>query len=135
MSPDHAPAPGTVLVIDVPPDVGRLRAVRMIARRALPALDPDEASLFYGAVSEIVTNAIDAHRRAGVAEPIRIEIRARPGLAVVVRDHGRGFEAATVQPDGRGHGLVIAHAVCPGLHIDSTPDGTTVVIPFPEPAT
>lgn len=135
MNQDRPPASGTVLLIDVPADVEHLRAVRMVARRALPALDPDEASLFYGAVSEIVTNAIDAHRRAGVAKPIRIEIRARPGLAVIVRDHGPGFEEATVQPHGRGHGLVIARAVCPGLQIDSSPDGTSVVIPFPEPTT
>jgi len=110
--------------------------VRLILRRALPEIDETSTALYFGAVTEVATNAIEAHIDASVDDPVEIRVQGLTGSEMVeVRDRGEGFDTrAVVVPmgDDSGFGLTIARSVCPDLVIESTPRGTTVQLPFPQ---
>ena len=96
-----------------------------------------DAELFLVAITEAGTNAIEAHRRAGVDLPIEITVDARREL-VTIRDHGGGMERGmgAEQPvpppaSSRGRGLLIIRSICPDARFVATDTGTLVELPFP----
>ena len=122
------------LTISMPPHTSRLAQIRLVLRRSLPPRDPDDASLYYGAVTEILVNAIEAHELVGCLDPVVVDVHPDEPRGVVVRDCGPGFDPTSeIEPQshGSGHGLRIARAVCPELSIESSASGTTVTLPFP----
>ncbi len=121
------------VTIEVMPDHELIPTVRLMLRRALPHLASDDDSLYFGAVTEILANAMQAHA-ASPDQPIlvNLSLQSRPSVSVV--DYGPGFDPHAArsrdQRDGRGNGLLIARSACPNMRIDSSPSGTTVLLPF-----
>lgn len=118
----------------LPPDFESLRIVRALARSCL-AGDADSDALYLVAVSEIATNAIEAHQRHHITDHFTVEIDPVGG-AVTIRDHGKGLDAPQPEhppapSDTRGRGLFLARSICPNLTIDSTERGTRVTLPTP----
>ncbi len=134
MSASSAPCEA-VATIEMAPEVGAVPMLRTVLRRLLPATDPEEASLYYGAVTEVVINAVRAHQVDEVADPIAVDVclGERPDLTVT--DGGRGLDPGAPTPtadfEGTGQGLRIVRAVCEGVEIDSDEHGTRVRLPFP----
>lgn len=124
MSPD--------LVIGFPPRLDALPPVRLAVRRALPPLLAQEANLFFGALTEVLVNAINAHEAADTDAEIIVEVSISAPAYVKITDRGAGIEAGSSWP-GLGAGLAIARSVVPEMSISSTPEGTVVVLPYPEP--
>lgn len=135
MSADAATAPA--LTLRVPPEVAAIPMARLVLRRVLPPLGPDDSSLYFGAVTEILTNAIEAHQRHRNAEWIVVSVDlVEP--AVIVIDCGAGFDPdersvddAPVASSTDGLGLVIARTVCPEIRFESSIEGTAVSLPYP----
>ncbi|HEU4321015.1 MAG TPA: STAS domain-containing protein [Acidimicrobiia bacterium] len=120
------------LTIGFPPRLEALPAVRLAVRRALPPLLPDEANLYFGALTEVLVNAINAHVATETDAEIIVEVSLSRPSYVKVTDSGSGIEGESSW-SGIGAGLAIARSVVPDMSISSTPRGTVVVLPYPEP--
>jgi anti-sigma regulatory factor (Ser/Thr protein kinase) len=110
--------------------------VSSFARRA-GWIDPRRVDDLRLLVSEIVTNAVVAHR--SLAEPRPIDVRCECDGArfeVVVRDRGGGFDPPAgpldlPEPDPdrvSGFGLGLIWTLADEVHFARTPDGTEVRI-------
>jgi len=137
------PGSGDSISIRLSNDTEMVAFARLVLRHTLEPLDDLQDPLFYGAFTEVVTNAIEEHRRLGIAHDVevRVSLGGRPEIAV--RDHGQGFDpnmGSDPQPEPQsesGRGLVIARSVVPGMRIESSPVGSMVFLPYPvrsEPA-
>lgn len=120
----------------IPAELAAIPYVRMVLRRTMPSGTADDEALYLGAVTEILANAIAAHQRDDIADPIEVGIELTgPDRGVHIHDSGSGFDPldATARPvdGGSGLGLRIARSVCVDLRIESGADGTAVVLPFP----
>lgn len=111
---------------------------RQIDEHVGPELGDQDLAMFQVAVTEAVTNAIEAHRRSGSDESIVVTIDP-PARLVTVEDHGGGLAvdagASTDDPPPpeafRGRGLLIMRSICPDLVVVDTPGGSRVELPFP----
>jgi serine/threonine-protein kinase RsbW len=81
-------------------------------------------------VNEACTNCIE-HAYRGIAPgSIRVEANQDGGQIVVdIADRGV-WQTPPSQPTTRGRGLPIMRAVSAGLHVKSSPEGTTVRMKF-----
>lgn len=111
-----------------------------------PAFDEERGADLRLAVSEALTNAIQAQRavRDGAGSTAPIELRCALSdscIELEVRDHGGGFDPgrvpATPPPtaDDRldhegGLGLPLIRLLADELHVRPSPGGTTVVMSF-----
>lgn len=123
----------SALSMSIDPDLQWLAAVRMVLRRTLPDLPDDQASLFHGAVTEVLVNAIQAHATIESDEPVTIRLDFGDVPTITIIDAGPGFDPEVIESaSGRTtRGLDIARTVCPDLRIDSSSAGTVVVLPYP----
>lgn len=97
--------------------------------------DLEADTLFSIAVTEIATNAIEAHNRRGIHTPVTILLDV-PMSTVTISDQAGGFDATNVaeMPSAsalRGRGLPIASVLCPGMIIEATELGVDVTLPYP----
>ncbi len=118
--------------IEFAPDATLIPTVRLILRRALPPLGQDDSALYFGAVTEILANAVDAHRDR-LDAPIRVDLMSTPNPGVIVTDVGPGFDPDqphTTGDEGKGRGLLIARSACSQMTIRSSPSGTVVHLPL-----
>lgn len=88
------------------------------------------------AISEACSNAIKAHRQAGVSDPIQVFVHSDPkSLTYEIVDTGDGFEfeGAAPPPDDPanlvegGIGLTLIGALFPGFEVRSDQDSGTVL--------
>lgn len=122
----------------VPLDTAALAPLRSwLDERLDPGLSLDRRQLFLVAVTEAVTNAMEAHQRAGVGHPIEVLVSADARL-VTVEDHGGGLDRdLTGEPEVpapaalRGRGLLIIRRICPDARFERTDSGSRVELPFP----
>jgi len=118
---------------EVMPDPHLIPTVRLMLRRALPNLGSDDDSLYFGAFTEILANAMQA-QAATPDQPVRVDLSLDARPSVSVADNGPGLDPqASLNPNragGRGNGLLIARSACPDMLIDSSASGTTVRLPF-----
>jgi serine/threonine-protein kinase RsbW len=89
-----------ILELEVPASPGYIAISRLVvcflasSRRDLADERIDDLKL---AVSEVCTNAIEAHRAADSDEPVRIEVRENNDkFEVTVADRGQGFDPETL---------------------------------------
>lgn len=91
------------------------------------------------AISEACSNAIKAHRQAGVSDPIQIFVHSDPkSLTYEIVDAGEGFEfeGAAPAPDDPenlvegGIGLTLIGALFPGFEVRSGSHGDGTVLRF-----
>ena len=121
------------LSIAFPPRLEALASVRLAARRALPPLAPEEANLYFGAVTEVLVNAINAHGAIGSEEDVLLEVFLAVSPYLKVTDHGGGLGRHDDGSwPGLGVGLAIARSVCPEMTVSTSSQGTVVTLPFPE---
>ncbi len=119
----------------LPPDVGELAPLRDQLSVALAdRLKPDRLSLILVAVTEAVTNAIEAHHRLDSDELVVVGLDLDEGV-LTVDDVGGGFDLSEAQStrshlDERGRGYMIMKGICPELEIESTERGTRIVLPL-----
>lgn len=111
-----------------------LSYVRLVLRRSLPTLDETTDALFFGAVTEVVSNAISAQLEAAPEDPLAVHVQLSEAPIIQVCDTGNGFDPEN--PDletsnGAGFGLQIVRSVIPGLKIESSSMGTSVLLPYP----
>ncbi len=114
------------------------RVVVATAAELRPDIAPERIEDLKLAVSEAVTNAINAHTRAGRDDRVQLECHLTDDqVTVVIHDHGGGFERADVpelpEPD---HPDRLLHESGLGLHlmamltdeseVSSDDDGTDV---------
>lgn len=131
-------ASGTpTFTLHLQPDVQAIAYARLVMRRSLPELDETTDALFYGAVTEIISNAITAQNAADPSATIAVGVQTSHPQAIAVTDTGSGFDPDGLRvgssTGGIGFGLQIARSVCPDMGIDSSGAGTTVTMPYPEP--
>lgn len=130
------------------PTTSALAAARDELRHLLaPLLPNDVLQLYLVAITEAMTNAVEAHTRAAVNEPVTVAVDLA-GERVTVHDRATGIPTPTadaprhsptafrerdpaVRPPSRGRGLLIMRAICPGVTIESGSDGTVVSLPYP----
>jgi len=123
-----------VVTIELSNDLTMIAYTRMVLRQVLPALDEDTSSMYYGAVTEILTNAIEAHESAATSDVVIVEANLDPPCTISVHDKGAGFDPSLRLPRAgveSGMGLAIARSVIPGLTIDSSSSGTSIHLPYP----
>lgn len=118
--------------LQIEPEATELARARHFVLSVLEPIDVD--ALFLVAVSELITNAIEEHRKLQIPDPVSISVDPE-SVTVYVADRGRGFDPSA-RPDRdnlgvRGRGLLIAEAVAPGLRWEpNEPDGTIFVLPY-----
>ncbi|MFK7918485.1 MAG: SpoIIE family protein phosphatase [Ilumatobacter sp.] len=120
----------------LPADFESLARIRRLAE-PFGTGDPDRDSLFLTAVTEIATNAIEAHHAAQVSAGIDVDVDHTERTITII-DQGPGFDAGhqlrrprPTSRENRGRGIRIARFICPSLTIQSSPTGTRVVLPAP----
>ncbi len=114
-------------------DLETIAFARMVIRHSLPPLEEELESLFFGAFTEIVTNAIQEHTRRAIDTDVEVVISNGRHPLIEVVDSGAGFDAdaPTSADDRLGLGLLITRSVVPGMSIESGPSGTRVSLPYP----
>ena len=132
-----ASARPAVRSFEVSPDFAALAPLRRSLATELPAvIQPAERDLLLVAVTEAVTNAIEAHQRHRVAEPVVVTVDPTQ-RTVTVDDCGGGIDPGAFVPvapprsAARGRGLTIMRGICPDMSVERTPTGTRIVLPFP----
>lgn len=116
-----------------------IEARRAVARAARDAgIHRDRAEDLLIAVSEAVTNAVEAHVAAGIDEPLALGCRFDgERLEVCIRDRGDGFDLDLVQArprltgdeslaSERGWGIQLMQTLVDDVSFRSTGDGTAV---------
>lgn len=117
------------------PRLEALAPVRLALRRALPPLPPEEANLYFGAVTEVLVNALNAHQAVGTEDDVLVEVFLSVSAYVKVTDQGGGLgRHEDGSWPGLGSGLAIARSICPDMTVSTSSQGTVVVLPFPEQA-
>jgi serine/threonine-protein kinase RsbW len=136
------------LVLDIPPDPEQVRTARLFAAAAARHFGLDEEGVedLKVAISEACTNAIHAHRGAGIDDPIHIVATSEPQiLRFDVVDAGGGFDPEIAKADadytppsglaGGSLGLALIRSLFPKVEIMRNPDrGMTVSIVADRPA-
>lgn len=121
------------VTIEFPPSIDFIPTARLMLRRALPQLDADDDGLYFGAITEILANAVQAHDELP-DRPVRVDVALRDRPSVTITDEGAGFDPDNPlppkRPGGHGNGLRIARSACPDMTINSSAAGTSVTLPF-----
>lgn len=133
--------------IDLPVETFSVAIARSVVRRSFQFLTPEAESSFLIALTEVVVNAIDEHRRLSLDDPVTVMLQLGDEPSVIVTDRGSGFdlkrtlataERHTPGPESEaGRGLTIARAFVPRLSFETDQTGTTATLPtggFAEPA-
>ncbi len=121
----------------IAPDTSELAPLRTwIDALLLSDVADQERQLLLVAITEAVTNAIEAHRRGGVDAAIKIDVD-RSSRLVAVEDYGGGLgpedveDPTTPAPSAaRGRGLLIIRSICPTARFLQTEAGARVELPF-----
>lgn len=113
------------------PDLAHVARAREIVREAVG----ERADIrVLTAVSEVVSNAIKAHRADGNADPISLAIDATGGWVEVsnASDWTPALPDAPPSPTSpAGRGLLVASNLCPGLELLADGGMVTVRLPLP----
>lgn len=140
---------GGAVAIDLPPApqyVGLARVVTSWAATMAPALSRERVDDLRVAVSEACTNAMEAHLRAGVSEPVSIRLESDVDeLCVLVHDHGGGFDPDRLPPRPppdhpehlaveRGWGVQLMRALVDEVDFQPGDDGTILRLVVRAPA-
>lgn len=109
---------------------------RSLMRRITTFVSDDAQSSFLIALTEVVGNAVDEHRAAGLDAPIVVIVDYGDADVVQIVDRGRGMRAdvrpgapASTSSDS-GRGLALARAFVPDMTFDTSAAGTTVTLPL-----
>lgn len=96
----------------------------------------EQRQLILLAATELATNAIEAHQRRLVDQPIDISFDCDATLLIVEDRSGGGFDAKAVEPRTvdttalRGRGLMIVRSICPDVRFVETDVGLRVEFPI-----
>ena len=122
------------LAVEIPVDDRFVGLVRHLAAQAArrAELSEDRVDDVKLAVTELVSNALEAQRRLGVATPVRVEIRIADPFEVRVLDRGDGLElplrrGSLKSPQQGGLGLMITQALVDGLVVSRRDGGGSAV--------
>lgn len=121
---------------------------RLVEDQLVPLLEAGRRGEYLMAVNETVTNAIQAHQRGGIQDPVTVTIDP-PLNRIVVHDRGSSggasSQAAAAAASGRelsldkafppasehrGRGLRIIRTICPDAVVRRTVDGIAVELPW-----
>jgi anti-sigma regulatory factor (Ser/Thr protein kinase) len=135
-------SPDLVLALELDPAVVLLSCLRLTVRSALEAegtMTDDRIRTLLVSVTELATNAIEAHHRAGRLDRIRVELHHEPRrrFTLRVQDHGGGIDPDILDAigertpptteHGMGLGLTLATSLS-DVRFHRTPGGTTAEI-------
>lgn len=137
-------------VITVRSETASLRSLRKLVDEQLaPLVEAGRRAEYLVAVNEAATNAIQAHHRNGVPDPVTVTIDPLVNR-VVVDDRGSSGGASPqadlvaaaargeIHLDGafppasahRGRGLRIIRTICPDVVVRQTADGIAIELPW-----
>jgi serine/threonine-protein kinase RsbW len=124
--------------IEIPPAFEHLAMVRSVLSTALEAesvLKEERLQDLRLALSEAITNAIEAHNRSGTEATVRIRITvANTKVTVRVTDQGDGFDPSKlkkhppVTDPERRLGVTLMRRLTDSCTITQTKKGTTVTL-------
>jgi anti-anti-sigma factor len=126
----QAPPP---LEIELPAVPGQLAPLRRVLNGWLEGCGAAEEDCWavVGAVIEAVSNSIDhAYDGDGGSVLVRGELAADGRAALTISDHGR-WRPPDPRPDGRGRGLVMMRAFMDTVQVETSAEGTTVLLDRP----
>ena len=122
------------VALEIPTDDRFVGLVRHLAAQAARRAELSEEQIddVRVAVSEVVANAFAAQRRAGAADPVRVEIGIDHEIRVAVLDRGDGVDMAVLdlpgtEPDEPTLGLLITRALVDDLRIERRQGGGSEV--------
>lgn len=131
------------LKIAVPPTFEHLADVRFQIRDAVEragALAVPRLENLITIVSEGTTNAMEAHQRAGRAEPVEVTLCiCAAHVTVTIRDYGTGFDPSKLKAHPpvtdpkrleyeRGLGVSLMQRMADDINIESSGAGTLVTL-------
>jgi anti-sigma regulatory factor (Ser/Thr protein kinase) len=113
----------------LPASVASVAAARQAMRTYAAGLEVDVDGMVL-AVSEAVANAVTHAYAADTDGVIDLSATASPfEVAVVVRDHGRGFAGAPPS-EGAGYGIEIIRRLAQHVAVDDRGDGVALTMRF-----
>ena len=113
----------------LPASVASVAAARRAMRQYAADLEVDVDGIVL-AVSEAVANAVTHAYEEGADGTVDLSATASPyEVAVVVRDHGRGFAAAPPS-QGAGYGIEIIRRLAQHVSVDDCGDGVALTMRF-----
>ncbi len=123
---------GVEVVHRLAPQPESLPEARRLARSAAaPHMEDSQIGNLDLAVTEIVSNALAAHRRIGSDAVVRIEIAIGDRFEVFVSDRGEGLDPDSLAEDSTaddpGLGLLITRALVDDLWVDARSGGGSTV--------
>ena len=122
------------LALEVPVEDRFVGLVRHLAAQAARRAELSEERVddVKVAVTEIVSNAFEAQRRAGSGDPVRVEIAIDSGFEVAVLDRGPGVDPAivtgAVPGPAEGLGLIITRSLVDAIDAEARPGGGSRVV-------
>lgn len=125
--------------IELPPTDIAMSVARSAVRRVIEFDGQDAESSFLVALTEIVANAIDEHRRSAPDDRVVVDVRLTSDAVVTVRDRGVGLKAelasgssvvATLPENESGRGLSLARSFVPDLEFVVDDTGTSAILPL-----
>jgi anti-sigma regulatory factor (Ser/Thr protein kinase) len=128
-SPSQQAEPPLKLQEQLPATVESVSLARHAVRRFASALQVDVDGVAL-AVSEAVANVVAHAYEEGADGVIELSATASPSeVAVVVRDRGRGIDAARPSA-GAGFGIEIIRRLAQHVAVDDTPSGVALTMRF-----
>jgi anti-sigma regulatory factor (Ser/Thr protein kinase) len=123
------PAESPTLQEDLPATVDSVSVARRAVRRFAADLEVDVDGITL-AVSEAVANVVAHAYEEGAGGVIELSATASPSeVAVVVRDRGRGLEAAPAS-HGAGFGIGIIRRLAQHVELDDSATGVALTMRF-----
>ena len=122
-----------LLEVELPAVPGQLAPLRRVLNGWLDACGAVEEDCWavVGAVIEAVSNCIDhAYDGDDGLVQVRGELSADGRAALTISDHGR-WRPPDPRPDGRGRGLVMMRAFMDTVQVETSGEGTTVLLDRP----
>lgn len=121
-----------ILALEIPLDDRFVGLARHLAAQAARRADfsEDQVDDVRVVASEVVSSAMDDHRRAGATKSVRMEIEIGDPFELVVYECGEHVDLAAAERsfDDAGLGLAIAHALVDDMRVEESNGGSRIVV-------
>jgi anti-sigma regulatory factor (Ser/Thr protein kinase) len=124
----HLGVAGPMLDLWVEADTAQLSQARRAVKAWLAAAGHPDGDDLLLATNEAIANAVEHAYTDGERRPVRVQGSLDDGFRVAVTDRGQWREARKDGDDSRGRGISIMRALVDDVTIETTDEGTPVVL-------